>query len=233
MSTNNSDSNGPWLQIVLALISLVGVVAAAWITTNGAREDPVVATAVLPQATAVAAEPTSQPAPPVAATQVVATLVASQVATSPPVVLTATVAEPVAEQPPPQSLPLRPDGVTASSFFALRPPKALFDGKINSAWIAKEPPSGTSIVLQFKQDVTITQFRINHTNADRSRIKSAIVRTPDGSERAISFRGLDGWEDAVIEPLRANEFTITVTEVYPGRLAEDVGVGEMEILGRP
>jgi S1-C subfamily serine protease len=107
------------------------------------------------------------------------------------------------------------------------------DGSIETYWsTAPEQTSDAAITFLFNKPTTISGLNMFFT-ADPLGLmmETAVLSTPDGTTREITFRGLAGWESVSFEALTTDTLTLTPTSYFSVGSPVFVNVYELELYG--
>jgi hypothetical protein len=107
------------------------------------------------------------------------------------------------------------------------------DGNPESYWsTAPEQTSDAAITFLFSRPTTVSSLNMFFpTDPLGLMMKTAILSTPDGMTREITFRGLAGWESVSFEALTTDTLTLTPTSYFNSGSPVFVNVYELELYG--
>jgi hypothetical protein len=107
------------------------------------------------------------------------------------------------------------------------------DGDAESYWsTAPDQTLDAAITFLFSQPMTVSSLKMFFPNNPTGlMIKTAMLSTPDGMTREITFRGLAGWESVSFEALTTDTLTLTPTSYFNSGSPVFVNVYELELYG--
>lgn len=107
------------------------------------------------------------------------------------------------------------------------------DGDTSTYWSTKgEETSNATITFLLEEPTSLSQLKVFFpTNPIGLLMKTAVLNTPEGDSREISFRGLAGWESIDFEPFTTDTLTITPTSYFNLGRPEFVNIYELELYG--
>jgi hypothetical protein len=140
------------------------------------------------------------------------------------------------QKTPPSSSSLtkiKPDGVNGSARWVGKEPKNAFDGNLHTLWgVQWHKARGASLEILFRAPKTFYGLRLyTPPGVSAYRMTEATLFADNGSQRKLTFRGLEEWEEVNFEPLQATTLKFEVNELRKGA-SGFLEVNEIELLGK-